>query len=213
MIRYNPTNSDPSTIPIKYLPKTCFVMSQLRKPVPEIQVIIRRRLSKFLKTHGYNEIDADSSLTGRDFLVKIWTMVFQVPIGIAIITRKTTRRSLANIFYEIGLLQAYGKETLIIKTKDTRVPTDFVRTEYLDFDDDFENNLDKYFTFVSSLREHFDMMAQQLENDPLLAIDYLRRAFLLTADNCYREKAQQLYSKSSRKKRAANCVENLLVNF
>lgn len=213
MIRYNPIDSDPSTVPIRYLPKTCFVMSQLRKPVPEIQTVIRQRLGEFLKTRGYNEIDADSSLTGRDFLVKIWTMVFQVPIGIAIITRQTSRRSMANIFYEIGLLQAYGKETIVIKTRDTRVPTDFVRTEHLNFDDDFEANLDKYFTFISSLREHFEMMAEQLQNDPLLAIDYLRRAFLITGDISYREKAQLLYSKSHRRRRATNCVENLLVNF
>ena len=213
MIRYNPIDSDPSTVPIRYLPKTCFVMSQLRKPVPENQVAIRKRLSTFLNTNGYNEIDADSSLTGRDFLVKIWTMVFQVPIGIAIITRQTTRKTLANIFYEIGLLQAYGKETLLIKTSDTRVPTDFVRTEYLNFDDDFEAKLDKYFTFISSLKEHFDIMAEQVQNDPLLAIDYLRRAFLITGDSGYREKAQILFSKSRRRRRATNCVENLLVNF
>jgi len=213
MIRYNPTDSDPCTIPVKYLPKTCFVMTQSRKPVPENQVIIRQRLTRFLKAHGYNEIDAHSLLTGRDFLAKIWTMVFQVPIGIAIITRKTNRRTLANIFYEIGLLQACGKETLIIKTKDTAVPTDFIRTEYLNFDDDFEANLGRYFKFISSLREHFDVMAEQLENDPLLAIDYLRRAFLITGDNSYRQKAQSLYSRSRRGKRATNCVENLLVNF
>jgi len=188
-------------------------MSQLRKPVPENQIVIRQRLSEFLEAHDYNEIDADSSLTGRDFLAKIWTMVFQVPIGIAIITRQTTRRSLANIFYEIGLLQAYGKETIVIKTRDTTVPTDFVRTEYLNFDDDFEDRLNKYFTFVSSLREHFDMMAAQLQNDPLLAIDYLRRAFLITGESSYREKAQLLYSKSRRRRRATNSVENLLVNF
>jgi hypothetical protein len=33
------------------------------------------------------------------------------------------------------------------------------------------------------------MMAEKLQQDPLLAIDYLRRAFLLTGDNSYREKA------------------------
>jgi len=213
MIRYNPMDSDPSTVPIKYLPKTCFVMSQLREPVPESQIVIRQRLSEFLKAHDYAEIDADSSLTGRDFLVKIWTMVFQVPIGVAIITRQTTRRSLANIFYELGLLQAYGKETLVIKTRDTSVPADFVRTEYLTFNDDFEARLNKYFTFIASLGEHFDMMAEQLQNDPLLAIDYLRRAFLITGDVSYREKAQLLYSKSRRRRRATNCVENLLINF
>lgn len=213
MIRYNPIDSDPATVPIRYLPKTCFVMSQLRRPVPENQVVIRRRLSDFLIANGYDEIDADSSLTGRDFLVKIWAMVFQVPIGIAIITRQTTRRTLANIFYEIGLLQAYGKETLVIKTSDTRVPTDFVRTEYLDFDDDLEIKLNKYFAYISSLQEHFDIMAEQLQKDPLLAIDYLRRAFLISGDSSYREKAQLLYSSSRRRRRATNCVENLLVNF
>lgn len=213
MIRYSPISSDPSTIPIQYLPKTCFVMSQLRQPVPESQMAIRQRLSKSLRAHGYDEIDADSSITGRDFLAKIWTMVFQVPVGIAIITRQTTRRSLANIFYEIGLLQAYGKETLIIKTKDTTVPTDFIRTEYLSFDDNFEFKLDKYFAFLSSLTEHFDIMAEQLQNDPLLAIDYLRRAFLISGDDQYRDRARCLHSGSRRRKRAANCVENLLVSF
>jgi hypothetical protein len=188
-------------------------MSQLRKPVPDEQTEIRKRLSTFLKTNDYHEIDAESSLTGRDFLVKIWGMIFQVPIGIAIITRFTTRKTIANIFYETGILQAYGKETLVIKTKDAKVPSDFIRTEYLEYSDDFENNLHKYFNFISSLQGHFDMMAKQLKNDPLLAIDYMRRAFLITGDKTYREKARQLYSNSLSKKRATNCVENLLVNF
>lgn len=213
MIRYSPMDSDPSTIPIRYLPKTCFIMSQLRPPIPEVQVEIRRRLSDFLKSKGYSEVDAGSSITGRDFLAKIWRMVFQVPIGIAIITPRTTRKAMANIFYEIGLLQAYGKETLVIKTNDVRVPSDFVRTEYLEYGNDFETKLGQYFDFVSSLKEHFDMMAEQLENDPLLAIDYMRRAFLISGDQSYRQKAQQLYSRSFRRRRATNCVENLLLNF
>ncbi len=213
MIRYNPIDSDPSTVPVQYLPKTCFIMSQLKKPIPDNQKEIRSRLSDFLERRGFGEIDADSSLTGKDFLVKIWDMVFAVPIGIAIITRQTTRNTLANIFYEIGLLQAYGKETLVIKTGDTKVPSDFIRTEYLEFKDDFEAKLNQYFNRISTLKEHFDMMAKQLENDPLLAIDYMRRAFLITNDNNYRDRVKQLYLKSRRKRRSTNCVENLLINF
>jgi len=213
MIRYTPIDSDPSTVPMRYLPKTCFVMCQLRRPIPKSQIEIREKLSSFLKEKVFSEIDSGSSLTGRDFLVKIWGMVFQVPLGIAIVTRQTTRKALANIFYEIGLLQAYGKETLVIKTKDAEIPSDFVRTEYLEYDTDFDAKLSQYFDFISSLQEHFDTMAEQLRNDPLLAIDYMRRAFLITGDTNYREKAQQLYSRSLRSKRVTNCVENLLVNF
>jgi hypothetical protein len=53
-----------------------------------------------------------------------------------------------------------------------------VRTEYLPYDDDFENSLAKYFDFIAGLEYHFDVMADQLEQDPLLAIDYLRRLYL-----------------------------------
>ncbi len=213
MIRYNPVDSDASTIPVKYLPRTCFIMCQLRKPEPDDQAEIRKRLGTFLAAMRFSEIDANSSLTGRDFLAKIWNMTFQVPIGIAIITRRTTRRSLANIFYELGLLQAYGKETLVIKSQDVRVPSDFVRTEYLEFGDDFEEGLKKFFDCVFSLQEHFDLMADQLRNDPLLAIDYLRRAFLITGEESYRAKARQLHEELRGVVRSANCVENLLVKF
>ncbi|MBI2857473.1 MAG: hypothetical protein HYX90_00225 [Chloroflexi bacterium] len=200
-------------MPVKYLPKTCFIMCQLRKPVPEGQVVIRQELTKFLMEKGFSEIDAGSSLTGRDFLNKIWGMAFQVPIGIAIITRHTSRRTFANIFYEMGLLQAYGKETLVIKTSDVTVPSDFIRTEYLEYGADFEDNLDKYFDVISALQEHFDLMAEQLKHDPLLAIDYMRRAFLLTGDDRYRAKAKLLRSELHRGRRVPNCVEDLLTNF
>jgi hypothetical protein len=213
MIRYNPVNSDTTTQPITYYPKTCFVMCQLKKPIPKEQDEIRKRLSSFLTTKGFSEIDADSIITGRDFLIKIWEMILRVPIGIAVITKKTSRKTLANIFYEIGVLQACGKETLVIKTNDTSMPTDFVRTEYLTYDDEFEERLTKYFDFIYNLENHFDMMADQLENDPLLAIDYLRRAFLINGDNKFRERAQDIYKKFNFKDRSINSVENLLLRF
>jgi hypothetical protein len=74
-------------------------MCRLRKPIPNDQAEIRIALGKLIKKRGYAEIDAESSIIGKDFLSKIWNMVYQVPIGIAIITRGTSRRTLGNIFY------------------------------------------------------------------------------------------------------------------
>lgn len=51
-----------------------------------------------------------------------------VPLGIAFIHHEMTAKTLSNIFYEVGMLHAYGKECLIIKTQGTEVPSDFVRT-------------------------------------------------------------------------------------
>lgn len=213
MIRYNPADSDIYNVPIQYRPKTCFIMCRLRKPIPNDQAEIRIALGKLIKKRGYAEIDAESSIIGKDFLSKIWNMVYQVPIGIAIITRGTSRRTLGNIFYEIGLLEASGKETLVIKTRDTQIPSDFIRTEYIEYDSDFETQINKYFDTITELQQHFNFMAQQLKKDPLLAIDYMRRAYILTGDETYRNGAKKLYSEACKKGMVVSCVQELFVKF
>ena len=213
MIRYNPADSDLYNIPIQYRPKTCFIMCRLRKPIPKDQAEIREALSKLIKQRGYSEIDSESSIIGKDFLSKIWNNIYQVPIGIAIITHGTTRKTLGNIFYEIGLLEASGKETLVIKTKDIQVPSDFIRTEYIEYGSDFESKINKYFDSISELQQHFDFMAKQLKKDPFIAIDYMRRAYLITGDEVYRKKAQSLYKESCKKGIVISCAQEMFVEF
>src|SRR3977135_73555 len=115
MIFYRPTDSDPYTTAIKYRPRTCFLMTQLGEPHAEV-VAIRDYLSNILSTFKIKLIDADSVVTGKDFLLKIWNLLLAVPLGVAIVHEKMRTETLCNIFYELGVLQAYGKETLIVKT-------------------------------------------------------------------------------------------------
>jgi hypothetical protein len=187
-------------------------MTQLQQPVPDEVVEMRRALTKCLRTRGISEIDASSAITGRDLLTKIWEMIISVPLGIAIINKGMSGRTLANIFYEIGLLQAYGKETLVIKGKGSRVPSDFVRTEYIEYGASFETKIDRFLDSFLKLAEYFSTIADQLDNNPLLAIDYLRRAYLITGDASYRQMARSI-SSSSITGRARNSVEMLLANF
>jgi len=57
-------------------------MTQLGEPVPEEVVEIRRNLKGILKQHDINLIDADSEVTGGDFLIKIWLMIAAVPLAV-----------------------------------------------------------------------------------------------------------------------------------
>lgn len=212
MILYRPTDGDVHSKPVECRPRTCFIMTKIKEPIPNDAIQIREKLSNLLSTRRLNEIDATSIVTGRDYLLKIWRLIVSVPMGIAIITREMSKKTLGNIFYEIGLLQAYGKETLIIKTTDCRTPSDFIRTEHIEYDADFEVNLGKYFDTVLMLPSHFEMMSELLENDPLLAIDYLRRAFLITGDSAFRIKARDIYA-SRAVDRAKDSVEMLLLSF
>ena len=120
---------------------------------------------------------------------------------------------MANIYYELGLMQAYGRETLVVRVGRPHLPSDLVRTEYLSLDDRFDENLRGFLAGLGEQAEHYRSMASQLERNPLLAIDYLRRAFLLTADSGLRSRARRILMDAKLEDRAANSVERLLAGF
>jgi len=150
MINYNPIDGDVYSKKIKYRPRTCFIMTKLGKPVPKEIINMRRTAEKYLKNHKFEIIDASSKVTGRDFLFKIFELILSVPLGIALISENLNSTTIANIFYEIGLLQALGKETLIIKTEESNIPSDFIRTEYIKYDNKFKDKINEYLITTSN---------------------------------------------------------------
>ncbi|MBA7606488.1 hypothetical protein ES703_13637 [subsurface metagenome] len=174
MIAYSPLDGDVLTKPIQYRPKTCFVITQLGKPIPEELTEMRKSICNILTALGFSEIDASSKVTGRDFLLKIWQIALSVPIGIGVITDKFLAQTYANIFYEVGLMHALGKETVVVKTPTSKVPSDFVRTEYIQYDSDFATNFEKYTDNVLEVADYYSMLAEQVKQNPLLSIDYYK---------------------------------------
>jgi hypothetical protein len=213
MIFYSPIDGEAHTGRIEYHPRTCFVMTKLGDPIPDKVIEIRSRLATIFTDNGINIIDANDVITGKDFLLKIWHILLSVPLGIAIISRDMDHETFANIFYEIGLMQPYGKEILVIKTADAPFPSDFVRTEYIEFAKDFERKITKFMKSFFNLAKHYKLMAVQFEKNPLLAIDYLKRAYLISGEDAYREEAYRIFEKASIKGRAKNSVEMILVDF
>lgn len=196
MIAYSPLDGDVLTKPIQYRPKSCFIITQLGKPVSEELTEIRKSISKILASLGFYEIDASSKVTGRDFLLKIWQIALSVPIGIVVITDKFSPQTYANIFYEVGLMHALGKETVVVKTPTSNVPSDFVRTEYILYNSDFATNFRKYADNVLELADYYSILAEQMKQNPLLSIDYYKRAYLITGNPKFRDAAKTIYSSS-----------------
>ena len=188
-------------------------MTRLGEPVPEVISEIRQQLSEKLKSLSIKEVDASSIVTGRDFLMKIWYQILSVPIGIGIVDESMSAQTMSNIFYEVGVLQAYGKETLIIKTSKAKIPSDFIRTEYISYDANFQSRLDKYFETFFALEEYFLTMANQLEKNPLLSIDYLRRAYLISGDEAHKNRIKKFSDALDLAARAKNSVENLVTRI
>ncbi len=196
MIVYSPINGEVLTNAIKFLPKQAFIMTQLGQPIPEELSVIRKALDLQLQDSNFKAIDASSLVTGKDFLDKIWKIILGVPLGIAILTKDMPERTIANIYYELGMMDALGKETLIIKSKDYSIPSDFKRTEYVNYGPEFDSSFKKFGENLVEREKHYWLMGELMEADPVLAIDYIKRAYLLNPKTIYKEEAKRLFEKN-----------------
>ena len=213
MIIYNPTDGDAFTTAVKSAPKRCFLMTRLGNPVPKLVKEMGAEIKKCSRAQGFKVIDAGTSVGGRDFLIKIWKMIASAPLAVGIIHEDISPDTQANIFYELGVAQALGKETIIVKSPGSKVPSDFVRTEYLAFDKKFSTRYTKYLKELRIQAEHYEIVADQLDRNPILALDYLKRAYLITGDNRLKKKAKSIVKEAGLDKRATNSVELLAAAF
>jgi hypothetical protein len=170
-------------------------------------------LERILGRHDIELMDADSEITGGDFLFKIWLMIAAVPLAVAVIHEDMKPFTQCNVFYEVGLAQALGKESIVIKTDKAQIPSDFVRTEYIKHDGHFKRRMNSYPKNFLEQGEFYEFLADNLENDPLLSLDYLRRASLISGDESIKEKVAEIREGLVLHERAKNSVESLLVDF
>lgn len=188
-------------------------MTRLGSPIPEEIITIGNAIKATCKNKGFTVIDASTQITGRDFLLKIWKQIAAMPLAVGVCHEDIPQKTQSNIYYELGIAQALGKETIIIKSQGAEIPSDFVRTEYIEFNSNFSNRFSAYLFELTEQAEHYELMADQLENNPVLSIDYLKRAFLITGDNRLRRKAKKLLKETELGNRAKNSVEQLAASF
>ncbi|MEO9965366.1 MAG: hypothetical protein ABJF11_06245 [Reichenbachiella sp.] len=192
MIFYNPTDNDVLTKRIKYNPRSAFIMTQLGGVKTNLLDEILSQLKTALNQKEIHSLDANSLITGKDFLSKIWNLALSSPIGIAVLSENMQQTTVANIYYELGLMNALGKETVVIKTPKFKIPSDFIRTEYIKYDNSFEKKMDSFLQQIFEQAEYYGVMADSLIAKPLLSIDYLRRAYLITQEDVYKNRALEI---------------------
>lgn len=213
MIIYSPVDGDAITSSVPSNPKKCFLMTRLGKPKPKGVTSMDQAVKRCCRAAGFTVIDANSQVTGRDFLMKIWRLVASTPLSVGIVHEDIAPTTQANIFYELGVAQALGKETVIVKSEKSAVPSDFIRTEHIVFDKRFDKEFGKYLKGLSEQAAHYEVVADQLDRNPILAIDYLKRAYLITGNNKLKVKAKTLLKEAGVESRAKNSVEQLAAAF
>jgi hypothetical protein len=213
MIFYRPTDGDVESTPVNWRPRTCFLMAAMGSSVPDEVLIANRKVASALRRARFSIVDAASATTGKDYLLKIWKLAVSCPIGVAIVHEGIRPETMANIYYELGWMQAYGRETVVIKIGDVKLPSDLVRTEYINIDARFTQSFGDFLASLRERAEYYETLADLLEANPLLAIDYLRRAYLLTGTARLRRRARQIFADSDLDERANDSVERLMITF
>lgn len=216
MINYNLIDGEVYSKKIKYRPKTCFIMTKLGEPIPPKINNMRRTVEKYLKDNKFTIIDASSEVTGRDYLFKISELILSVPLGIALISEELNLTTIANIFYEIGLLQALGKETLVIKTEESNIPSDLIRTEHIEYNRKFKKEINKYIKTYNELAGYYELLGCELIKNPIISIDYLKRSHLMTGESKAKNKMNKiilsLFSPKCFTKEIKKNMKNLIVS-
>ena len=213
MIIYNPLDGQPFAHPIQSQAKHCFLMTRLGNPVPPMVAEIRAAVEDCCRPFGYTVIDAQTKVTGRDFRLKIWRLIASAPLSVGVLHEEIPQSTQANIFYELGVAQGLGKETVIIKSPNSQIPSDLIRTEYIEFKGNFSRNFTAYLKSIYEQADYYELIADQLEKNPILALDYLKRAFLINGDDQLKDKATIIVDDAGLEERAANSVELIAAAF
>lgn len=210
MIIYSPHDGTVLTDRINYKPRTCFIMTKLGKEAPDELKKIRSSVRFLLKEKKIKEVDASSKINGKDFLLKIWRQILEVPMGIAILYDGMSASTVGNIFYELALMDSLGKETIIIKTTDFKMPSDFVRTEYILFGDNFTKDFKVFLVNVFETAKHYKQMAKLMDANPVLSLDYLKRAFLISGDKKLLKIGGDIFKRGGFDKQSEFAIKNFL---
>lgn len=109
MYTWCPNSKSACTTLIKPQPKTGFFMyssKDNKKIVNDIK--------KIFEEYGFNLIDAMEYKSSKDVYCRICQGILSTAFSVALITNNTPKPSTENIYLEIGLSKAFGKEVIIL---------------------------------------------------------------------------------------------------
>jgi hypothetical protein len=148
-------------------------------------------VSARLAAHRFEPISAADVHATKDYLEKIIQTVRGCGFGVAVFSRFTPADTMGNIFFEVGQCNLFGKPVVLVKTDDTKVPSDFVRTEWVTYDGANDSKLsaelDKAFTEMNELSDYYETLGnlafEAREFDAELAFERYRQAFLINGSS------------------------------
>lgn len=196
---FSPLTEDILEGPFKPYPRGVFIMLQDNKGTPEVDREMDSVVCNTLKVHDFKPLKATTKRGTKDFLEKIVQIIRGCGFGVAIFSQYTAASSLANIFFEVGLCNMLGKPVILVKNKDSKSPSDFVRTEWVTYLSDknkLESDFEKSIQAMKDLADYFenlgDLAFEAEERDYELAFERFKQSILITGNVEVKQKINRL---------------------
>jgi hypothetical protein len=199
-IIFSPLANEEMTGAFKPLPGCAFVMMHSAKAIAPIEREIEKRVNAALRKKGFRTTKATGAFGTKDYLDKIVQLIRGCGFGLAIFSEFTPAKTLANIFFEIGICYVLGKDVIMVKTREAPVPSDFVRNEWIEFDpaDDlgFANSLQRACDAIRENASFYmklgEIAVEAVDTDYELAFERFKQAALLVKNDSALDKIKRI---------------------
>jgi hypothetical protein len=185
-------------------PRGAFLMLSLAELVAPGEETMVRIACEALDARRFVAVTAGDVRRTSDFLHKIIDLIRGTGFSIAIFSDRTPAKTLANIFFEIGVALVLGKPVQLVWTaRDigrSAVPSDFVRTEWIRYTVGEEDRLrrelgsaiDAIEQGATYYRQIGDIALDAPEPDLELAFERYKQAILISGNREDRERIEMV---------------------
>ena len=192
-----PLSSDECSKRILLRPKTVFLMTPSKTKRNIALKTVISRVSSAVRRKGLSPLDGCTVIDLGDTLCNICSTMQGCAMGIGFFHPEVPADALSNIFWEMGMLQGWGRPVLLVATKKEDLPSDFTR----DFCIFYETNpqyIKNFSELVQSIKEREQYYINILAGEAIQtadyekAIKYYQEAFLISGNRQILSKMRKL---------------------
>lgn len=185
-------------------------MLQLGGELEEPDRVMAAETRAALTAQGFDAVTASDVKGTGEFLNKIIDLIRGCGFAVAVFSDKTPARTLANIFFEIGVAGVLGKPVQLVLTGKTPTPSDFVRSEWIAYkpgsEDDLRNELRASLERIDQLAGYYrtigEVALEAPQADLELCFERFKQAVLIGGDPVARTAIERVRERLADARRA-----------
>lgn len=166
-----PLSQDECSKGIILQPKTAFLMTPSKAKRNDALKRVISRISSELQRQGFDFLDGCSLIGLGGTVCKICSTMQGCAIGIGFYSPDIQVDAVSNIFWEMGMLQGWGRPALLVATKRGDLPTDFTEESCIFYEDN-NRYIGKFRDLLTGFKGREKYYVDKLADEAVKSADY-----------------------------------------